>query len=147
MVLMKFVYCGRDRPALIVERGARRHPEGTWLSQDGGTKVKLTIAAANCAAPWSGSTSRSTRHRQAEDRQAQSRSGQARAAADRPAGGQRLAAERPGQWSGLIYNADDGHTYQAHFKVQSATTAKVQGCVLRCCARPHLDARELSARD
>ncbi len=41
-----------------------------------------------------------------------------------------LAPSGPNKWSGLIYNADDGRTYRASFKVQSESTAKVEGCVL-----------------
>ena len=48
-----------------------------------------------------------------------------------------LAASGPDKWSGMIYNADDGHTYQASFKVQSAGTAKVQGCVLAVLCKSH----------
>jgi uncharacterized protein (DUF2147 family) len=34
------------------------------------------------------------------------------------------------KWSGQIYNADDGKTYQAHVTVVSENAMKVQGCVL-----------------
>jgi uncharacterized protein (DUF2147 family) len=48
-----------------------------------------------------------------------------------------LAPSGPDTWSGPIYNADDGRTYQASFKVQSAGTAKVQGCVLGVLCKGH----------
>ena len=41
-----------------------------------------------------------------------------------------LTPNGPDNWSGSIYNADDGHTYQASMKVQGPRTARVQGCVL-----------------
>ena len=49
-----------------------------------------------------------------------------------------LVPDGPDKWSGSIYNADDGRTYQASMKVQSANTAKVQGCVLRVLCKSHI---------
>ena len=40
-----------------------------------------------------------------------------------------MHASGPGQWSGEIYNADDGHTYASHVSVTGADTLKVEGCV------------------
>ncbi len=48
-----------------------------------------------------------------------------------------LAPSGPNHWSGRIYNADDGRTYQASFWVQSESTAKVQGCVLKVLCKGH----------
>ena len=42
-----------------------------------------------------------------------------------------LALNGSDTWSGQIYNADDGHTYQANLKVQGANAARVEGCVLK----------------
>ena len=89
----------------------------------------------NYAAPWSGWMSRPTTHRPAEDRQAQSRPGQARASDDRLAGGAGLAPDGPNKWSGLIYNADDGHTYQANLQVQRHRPLRCRAASWRCCAR------------
>lgn len=48
-----------------------------------------------------------------------------------------LAPDGPNKWSGRIYNADDGKTYQASFQVESERTAKVQGCVLSVLCKSH----------
>jgi uncharacterized protein (DUF2147 family) len=34
------------------------------------------------------------------------------------------------QWSGTIYNADDGHTYRAHLIVLGPHTIRLKGCML-----------------
>jgi uncharacterized protein (DUF2147 family) len=34
------------------------------------------------------------------------------------------------QWSGTIYNADDGHTYRAHLIVLGPSTIRLKGCML-----------------
>jgi uncharacterized protein (DUF2147 family) len=34
------------------------------------------------------------------------------------------------QWSGRIYNAEDGQTYDSHIKLTGANTLRVEGCVL-----------------
>jgi uncharacterized protein (DUF2147 family) len=34
------------------------------------------------------------------------------------------------QWSGTIYNADNGHTYRAHLTVLGPRTIRLQGCML-----------------
>jgi uncharacterized protein (DUF2147 family) len=36
----------------------------------------------------------------------------------------------PRQWSGTIYNADDGHTYRAHLTVLGPRTIRLKGCML-----------------
>jgi uncharacterized protein (DUF2147 family) len=39
----------------------------------------------------------------------------------------------PGQWSGQIYNADDGKTYASKVSVTGPATLKVEGCVGALC--------------
>ena len=41
-----------------------------------------------------------------------------------------LAPNGPNTWSGLIYNADDGHTYKAKLGSKPKASPKVKGCVL-----------------
>lgn len=48
-----------------------------------------------------------------------------------------LAPSGPNTWSGLIYNADDGHTYKANLKVDDEGVAKVKGCVLAVLCKTH----------
>lgn len=111
--------------------------EGTWMSQDGGTKVKLsdcshrlcgTVVWLNEPIDRATGQPKTDKHNPDPAKRA------------RPLIGLRvasLAASGPDKWSGMIYNADDGHTYQASFKVQSAGTAKVQGCVLAVLCKSH----------
>ena len=37
----------------------------------------------------------------------------------------------PDKWSGEIYNAEDGKTYSGGLTLTSATSLKLEGCVLR----------------
>ncbi len=41
-----------------------------------------------------------------------------------------FVAAGPNKWSGIIYNADDGHTYRAHLILRGARTARLEGCML-----------------
>jgi len=105
--------------------------EGTWLSQDGGTKVRL----ADCGGKLCGTViwlnrpndpatgkPKTDKHNPDPDKRARPLVGLQVTSDLRPDGSNR--------WSGLIYNADDGRTYTAHFDVETSTRATVQGCVL-----------------
>ena len=39
----------------------------------------------------------------------------------------------PSKWSGHIYNADDGKTYESSISVTGPTTLRVEGCVMGLC--------------
>ena len=41
-----------------------------------------------------------------------------------------MKPQGPDKWSGDIYNAEDGKTYSGSFTLISATSGKVEGCVL-----------------
>jgi uncharacterized protein (DUF2147 family) len=41
-----------------------------------------------------------------------------------------LRPEQRGEWSGHIYNAEDGQTYDSHIKLTGVNTLRVEGCVL-----------------
>jgi uncharacterized protein (DUF2147 family) len=105
--------------------------EGTWLSQDGGTKVKLS----DCGGKLCGNIvwlkrpiDRTTGKPQTDKHNPDP------AARERPLLGlqvvSNLSPNGPNTWSGKIYNADDGNTYSGNMKVQSSRTARVEGCVL-----------------
>lgn len=106
-------------------------PEGTWLSQDGATKVHV----ANCSGKLCGSViwlkdpndpqtgkAKTDKHNSNEAKRSRLLLGLQVV--------QRLSPDGTDTWSGQIYNADDGNTYQAHMKVTASNIAKVQGCVL-----------------
>lgn len=105
-------------------------PEGTWLSQDGGTKVRLSDCGGKLCGlvvwlkePTDGSGKPKT---DVHNPDASKRS--------RPMMGLQvvhgLMPDGANRWSGSIYNADDGNTYSAHMTVGDGNTADVQGCVL-----------------
>ena len=111
--------------------------EGTWLSQNGDTKVKLSDCGGKLCGTvvWLSEPVDRTTGRPKTDKHNPDPAKRAR-----PLIGLQvtsLAASGPDKWSGEIYNADDGHTYQASFKVQGAGTAKVQGCVLAVLCKSH----------
>ena len=113
-------------------------PEGTWLSHDGGTKIRVT----DCGGKLCGTVvwlNEPIDHATGKPKTDKHNPNPAKRA--RPLIGLQvvngLAPSGPNKWSGLIYNADDGRTYQASFKVQSESTAKVQGCVLMVLCKGH----------
>jgi uncharacterized protein (DUF2147 family) len=106
--------------------------EGTWLSEDGGTKVHLSNCGGGklCGTVvWLQEPTDEKTGKPKTDKLNPDQSKRAR-----PLIGLRvvqgLAPNGPDNWSGQIYNADDGRTYQASMKVQSPQTVRVQGCVL-----------------
>ena len=106
-------------------------PAGTWLSEDGGTKVQI----ANCGGKLCGTVVWLNRPTDPS-------TGKAKTDSLNPDPGKRgrpllglqvvhgLTSNGPDTWSGQIYNADDGKTYQAHVMVVSTSAMKVEGCVL-----------------
>lgn len=113
-------------------------PEGTWLSEDGGTKVQIS----NCGGKLCGTVvwldepiDADTGKPKTDIRNPDP------AKRSRPLIGLQvvrgLAPTGPNKWSGLIYNADDGRTYQASMRVQDDHTARVQGCVLGILCKGH----------
>jgi uncharacterized protein (DUF2147 family) len=113
-------------------------PQGTWLSQDGATKVRLSDCGSKLCGTvvWLNQPIDSATGKPKTDKHNPDPGKRAR-----PLLGLQvvngLAASGPDKWSGNIYNADDGQTYQASFKVQSANTAKVEGCVLTLLCKDH----------
>ena len=41
-----------------------------------------------------------------------------------------MAQSKVNQWDGQIYNSQDGHTYSANIKLETANVLRVQGCFL-----------------
>jgi len=111
--------------------------EGTWLSSDGGTKVRLS----NCSGKLCGTVV--WLHEPTDPSTGKPKTDKLNpdpAKRAHPMLGLRVASlspSGPNTWSGNIYNADDGKTYQASFQVQSESTAKVQGCVLSVLCKSH----------
>ena len=116
----------------VLTSGAIAAPaSGTWLSENGGTKVRITDCGGKLCGKvvWlkdpvgADGKPKTDRHNQDEAKRA------------RPLLGvpvvQGMAPSGENKWSGQIYNADDGKTYDAHVTVISGNAMNVQGCVLR----------------
>ena len=113
-------------------------PEGTWVSADGGLKVRISDCGSKriCGTVvWLGEPNDPQTGKPKTDKRNPDPSKRAR-----PLIGLRVAglkASGPNRWTGRIYNADDGHVYQAHLMVQDESTMRVQGCVLNVLCRGH----------
>ena len=103
---------------------------GTWLSENGGTKVRIT----DCGGKLCGKVVWLKDPVGADGKPKTDRHNQDEAKRSRPLLGvavvQGMAPSGENKWSGQIYNADDGKTYDAHVTVISDSAMNVQGCVL-----------------
>jgi uncharacterized protein (DUF2147 family) len=111
-------------------------PEGVWLSQDGGTKVRVSHCGGKLCGTvvWLNSPT-------------DPQTGKPRTDKRNPDPGKRahpliglqvvrdLHPTGPNRWAGVIYNADDGHIYSGRLEVESDNTADLKGCVLKLLCR------------
>ncbi len=104
---------------------------GTWLSADGGTKVKVSDCGGKLCGKvvWLNEPiDRSTGKPKTDKHNADA------AKRSRPLLGvpvvQGMKPSGDNKWSGQIYNADDGKIYQANVTLVSDSAMRVQGCVL-----------------
>jgi uncharacterized protein (DUF2147 family) len=119
--------------SLIVAVPARAQsagPDGIWLTQAGDAKVRVSKCGAGICGvvvwlkepidPMTGKP-------QVDDKNPNP------ALARRPIIGLPLFSgmhpSGPNQWSGQIYNADDGKTYASKISVTGPATLKVEGCI------------------
>jgi uncharacterized protein (DUF2147 family) len=118
---------------------AQTPAEGTWLSEDGGTKVRIVNCGGKLCAnvvwldePVDRDTGKPKTDRLNPDP----------AKRARPLLGLQVVSgmvpSGPNTWSGAVYNADDGKTYKAHLNVESGTRAKLVGCVLAVLCKSHV---------
>ncbi|HET9716798.1 MAG TPA: DUF2147 domain-containing protein [Pseudolabrys sp.] len=124
----------------LVSVAAAAPPEGNWLSEDGGAKVRISACGENrlCGTlvwlnhPIDGATGRPKTDKRNPDP----------AKRVRPLIGLQVVRgmrpTAPTKWSGLIYNADDGKTYRGYLTLQDAGKAKVEGCVLSVICKAHV---------
>lgn len=103
---------------------------GIWLSADGGTKVRIS----DCGGKLCGKVVWLSDPTGADGKPKTDKYNEDQTKRSRPLLGvtvvQGMAPNGENKWSGQIYNADDGKTYQAHVTVQGANAMNVQGCVL-----------------
>ena len=108
-------------------------PTGTWLSQDGDSKIKIT----HCGQAICGNL--------AWLKQPNDANGKPKLDANNPDAGKRnrpvlgipiIHGMRPDgadKWSGQVYNAEDGKTYSGSFTLAGANKAEIKGCVAIIC--------------
>jgi uncharacterized protein (DUF2147 family) len=125
--------------ALLSATALARPPEGNWISQDGGTKVRVSTCGAHSlcgTVVWLGQPidpdtgkPKTDKHNPDPTKRGRPLIGLQVARGLTPSG--------PNTWPGLIYNADDGRTYKAYLTVQGDGAAKVKGCVLAVLCKAH----------
>jgi uncharacterized protein (DUF2147 family) len=117
--------------ALMAVAQAAMPVTGTWLSADGGTKVRVSDCGGKLCGkvvwlnePIDQSTGRPKTDKHNADTAKRTRPllGVQVVQGMKPAG--------DNKWSGQIYNADDGKVYQANVTLVSENAMRVQGCVL-----------------
>jgi uncharacterized protein (DUF2147 family) len=109
-------------------------PSGIWLTQAGDARVRVSKCGGGICGVVVGlkqPIDPATGKPQVDDKNPNP------ALAKRPMIGLPLFsgmhAAGPGKWSGQIYNADDGSTYESHVSVTGADTLRVEGCVGALC--------------
>jgi uncharacterized protein (DUF2147 family) len=109
-------------------------PHGTWLTQAGDARVKVKgCGAALCGTiVWLREPiDPKTGKKQVDDKNPNPER------ASRPIVGLQIFANMraagPNKWSGHIYNADDGKTYESNVSVVGPSALKVEGCVGALC--------------
>jgi uncharacterized protein (DUF2147 family) len=110
-------------------------PSGIWLTQAGDARVKVSKCGGGICGVVVGlkqPIDPATGKPQVDDKNPNP------ALAKRPVIGLPLfsgmQAAGPGKWSGHIYNADDGGTYESHVSVTGADSLRVEGCMGAFCA-------------
>src|SRR5258707_1154875 len=135
---MKSLYAAAIGLALMSGAAVAGAPEGTWLSQDGDTKVRVADCGGKLCGTvvWLGTPIDAATGKPKTDKHNPDPAKRAH-----PLLGLQvvrgLSPSGPDQWSGTIYNADDGNIYQASMTVQGESTARVQGCVLGVLCKSH----------
>jgi uncharacterized protein (DUF2147 family) len=116
------------------QNAAAGSPDGVWLTQAGDAKIRVSRCGGGICGvivwlkepidPLTGKP-------QVDDKNPNP------ARAKRPIIGLSLFSGMrpagPNQWSGQIYNADDGKTYASKVSVTGPATLKVEGCVGALC--------------
>lgn len=109
-------------------------PWGTWYTKDNERQIRITnCGGALCGSlVWLQEPNNPTNGEPLTDRHNPDPNKQSRPLLDtqivlgmRPSG--------PDQWSGYLYNAEDGKTYSGSFIMTGASTAEVKGCLLIFC--------------
>ena len=118
---------------------AQAGPQGTWLSQKGDLKVRIAKCGGSklCGTVvWLGEPTDPRTGRPKTDKRNPDPAKQSR-----PLLGLQVASglkpSGPNKWTGSIYNADDGRTYQINLTQPNDDTMRLQGCVLGILCKTH----------
>lgn len=135
---MKWIFAAAAIFVCMSNAALAAAPQGTWLSEDGGTKVHIADCGGKLCGTvvWLDEPNDAATGKPKTDKRNPDPAKRGR----RLIGLQvvhGLSPNGPDTWSGQIYNADDGRTYQASMQVQGETIAKVQGCVLKVLCKNH----------
>jgi len=116
------------------QSAAAGSPDGIWLTQAGDAKIRVSRCGAGICGivvslkepidPLTGKP-------QVDDKNPNPALAQRRIIGLSLFSGMRPTG--PNQWSGQIYNADDGKTYASKISVTGPATLKVEGCVGALC--------------
>jgi uncharacterized protein (DUF2147 family) len=135
--MIRFAFIASIFAALLAGSAARAQmgdPSGTWLTQAGDAKVRVSKCGAHICGVvvWLREpTNPATGMPMVDDKNPNP------ALARRPMIGLPLFTDMrisgPNKWSGHIYNADDGGTYVSNISVSGPDTLRVEGCVGALC--------------
>ena len=104
---------------------------GTWLSGDGGTKVRVSECGGKLCGKvvWLNEPIDPATGKPKTDKRNSDPAKRSRPLIGVPVVNG-MTPSGDNKWSGKIYNADDGKTYDAHVTLVSDNAMRVQGCVL-----------------
>ena len=110
------------------------NPSGLWLTQAGDSRIRIS----RCGASYCGTVAALTDPIDPKTGKPQADEHNPNPAlVNRPIIGIRLFSDmRPNgsnKWSGHIYDADDGRTYESNISVVGADTLRIEGCVGSFC--------------
>lgn len=113
--------------APAVQAGER--PTGVWRMADG----KVTVKVSPCGTGYCGTVIGLRKPRDGKGRPRLDKENPDPALRSRPVVGLTILRDMretgANDWTGTIYNPDDGRTYSSNMRLQGADTMRVQGCV------------------
>jgi uncharacterized protein (DUF2147 family) len=134
---MRSLFAALAGAALLSTAALAASPEGIWMSEDGGLKVELSECGGKLCGRvvWLGEPLDQAGKPKTD------RLNPDPGKRDRPLIGLEvvhgMAPAGPDRWSGVIYNADDGHTYRANLHITDERTAVLEGCILKLLCMGH----------
>jgi uncharacterized protein (DUF2147 family) len=113
--------------------GFAADPTGTWLSQDGDSKLRVT----RCGEAICGNLAWLKQPNDASGKPKLDANNADASKRNRPVLGVPIILgmkpDGADKWSGQVYNAEDGKTYSGSFTLAGANKAEIKGCVAIIC--------------